>query len=260
MSLNLNFNEFKFSHKVDTEPVEAEGFQYHAHNLYEILLFNSGDIEYVIENHRYKLKPNDLLIIKPGEHHYLNLLSTKAYDRMVFRFPDYFVPQVIANMLDAKPTLFNIQDKDILEIFKRFDRLANKFTGERLYLLCMNNLSDLLIYLTEVGDSHHELHLVNENIENILAYINENIKTPLSVNDICSKFYISKTKLYKIFYDAMKIPIAQYIRNKKIMLAYSLIKRGQKPTQVYEEVGFNDYSTFYRTYIKVVGSSPSDKE
>ena len=58
----------------------------------------------------------------------------------------------------------------------------------------------------------------------------------------------------------MKVPIGQYIRNKKIMIAYSLIQKGLKPTQVAENIGFLDYSTFYRTYVKVVGASPSDQE
>ena len=44
------------------------------------------------------------------------------------------------------------------------------------------------------------------------------------------------------------------------MIAYSLIQKGLKPTQVAENIGFLDYSTFYRTYVKVVGASPSDQE
>lgn len=260
MAYNLDFKEFKFSHKVTEKPEMEKGFMYHAHNLYEILLFLDGDVEYVIENKKYTLKPFDLLFIKPGEHHYLKLQSTKRYERMVFRFPDYIIPKVIESSLHSKPAILNIKDTDLITIFNEFDEHAKNFSGEKLHILFMSVLTELLVYFNETGAQTEEAIVVDETVEQILHYINSNINTQISVNDICTSYYISKTKLYRMFYQAMKVPIAQYIRNKKIMLAYNLIKNGQKPTQVFEEVGFNDYSTFYRTYVRVIGSPPSNKE
>jgi AraC-like DNA-binding protein len=260
MPYNLDFKEFKFSHKVTEYPDMISGFFNHSHNLYELLLFIEGDVEYVIENKRYTLKPYDLLFIKPGEHHYLILKSRHRYERMVMRFPDYIVPKMIEPSLLKKTSLYNIEDSELLTLFKQFDTHASRFAGEKLNVLFMSMLTQLLIYFSEIGDHPENPPVVDETVEQILQYINDHICTPISINDICTAYYISKTKLYRIFFEAMKTPIAQYIRNKKIILAYNLIKNGQKPTQVYEEIGFTDYSTFYRTYIKVIGTPPSAKE
>ena len=40
-------------------------------------------------------------------------------------------------------------------------------------------------------------------------------------------------------------------------MAKHLISRGEPPTTVAFEVGFGDYSTFYRAYVKETGRSPS---
>lgn len=233
---------------------------YHAHSLYEILLFLEGDVEYIVENHKYALKPYDMLLIRPGDHHYLKFLKESKYDRMVFRFPGYIIPSILDETFKQFPNLINVKDTCLIRIFERFDQHAEKFTSEKLYLLCVNTLSELLIYINEEKIENTQIEILDETVESILEYINDHIHEPISVQDICEHFYVSKTKLYHLFFEAMKVPIGQYIRNKKIMIAYSLIQKGLKPTQVAEDIGFLDYSTFYRTYVKVVGASPSDQE
>lgn len=257
---NIDFNEFKFSHKIDEQPEMLSGFLYHNHLNFEILLFIEGEVEYIIENRKYILKPFDVLFIKPGEHHFLKFLSKKRYERMVIRFPDYFIPKIIETSLKNKPALYNIKDSRLFEHFHRFDDYAACFSGEKLNILFMSSLNQLLISLNEFSANIEQPTVMDETIEQILFYINDHISSPISINEICSAYYISKTKLYRMFYENMNLPIAQYIKNKKILLAYNLIKNGKKPTQVAEDLGFSEYSTFYRTYLRIVGSPPSTKE
>ena len=59
----------------------------------------------------------------------------------------------------------------------------------------------------------------------------------------------------------LKCSLMKYIRSKKIVLAQQMIREGRKAVDVAEELSFNDYSTFYRSYLKVTGMSPaSEKE
>lgn len=41
------------------------------------------------------------------------------------------------------------------------------------------------------------------------------------------------------------------------MAAHQHITKGMKPTKVAEMYGYSDYSTFYRTYLSVMGFPPS---
>jgi methylphosphotriester-DNA--protein-cysteine methyltransferase len=56
----------------------------------------------------------------------------------------------------------------------------------------------------------------------------------------------------------MKAPIIQYVRTKKILAAHKMIEGGSKPYQVAKELGFDDYSTFYRCYVSIIGSAPAN--
>ena len=37
-----------------------------------------------------------------------------------------------------------------------------------------------------------------------------------------------------------------------------MIENGSKPYQVAKEFGFHDYSTFYRSYVSIMGYAPAD--
>ena len=56
----------------------------------------------------------------------------------------------------------------------------------------------------------------------------------------------------------MKAPIIQYVRTKKILAAHQMIENGAKPYQVAKKYGFDDYSTFYRSYVSIIGAAPAN--
>jgi hypothetical protein len=47
----------------------------------------------------------------------------------------------------------------------------------------------------------------------------------------------------------------QYVRSKKIIIAHQLILGGMKKSEVAEKLSFENYSTFYRCYKKMIDSS-----
>ena len=55
----------------------------------------------------------------------------------------------------------------------------------------------------------------------------------------------------------MDIGLKNYINNKKILYAQSLLLAGDRPADVCEACGFHDYSTFYRLYRKITGTTPT---
>ena len=56
----------------------------------------------------------------------------------------------------------------------------------------------------------------------------------------------------------MHVPLMQYIRSKKIHASLALISHGMKPQEAASAMGFADYSTFYRCYLKIIGKRPSE--
>ena len=71
-----------YDHLVIADPrSERERFARDTHNEFELLLFVRGDVTYVIEDRRYKLRRHDLVIIHPSRYHYLRIDGDADYER-----------------------------------------------------------------------------------------------------------------------------------------------------------------------------------
>ena len=54
----------------------------------------------------------------------------------------------------------------------------------------------------------------------------------------------------------MKISVKQYVINKKLAYAVSLMREGVSATDAAAAIGYDNYSNFYKTYKNVFGTSP----
>ena len=98
----------------------------------------------------------------------------------------------------------------------------------------------------------------DENIEKILEYINENLIEDLSVEYLASTLYINKYYLMHKFKDQTGCTIYQYILQKRLIRAISLMKKGKNITEACMQSGFKDYSNFSRLFKKTFKVSPKE--
>lgn len=87
-------------------------------------------------------------------------------------------------------------------------------------------------------------------------YIEENIFSEISVENICREFNISRNSLYKISWDYFGMSVGKYIRDKKIEAAARLLSEGYSVSEVAELTGFCDYNYFSKVFKSVKGVSP----
>ena len=95
-------------------------------------------------------------------------------------------------------------------------------------------------------------------IADILQYINHNLKEDLSVDNLSSRYYISKYHLMRKFKEETGFTLHNYIVNKRLLMARTLISEGIPVTKAALESGFSEYSTFSRAYRKQFGATPSN--
>jgi AraC-like DNA-binding protein len=93
-------------------------------------------------------------------------------------------------------------------------------------------------------------------ISDIINYISAQATTPLRIDAICRRFYISRAQLNRKFRERTGLSVWEYITNKRLLLAQNLLQTGETPAVVSAKVGFNNYTTFYRAYRKKFGVPP----
>lgn len=264
--------EFNFVHTITDNPLEPEP-NLHTHDRYEIYYFLSGDVNYYIEGQFYNLGSNDLLIINNKEIHRPYFESGKPYERIVIHFnPKHILPLNtnsynilhcfeskklgINNKLSADE-VFNCGFASYIsqiEDYIKGDFIEKEIMIQTLFiqlLVCINNV------LTSKGAALIPEHSQkNTKVNHILDYINQNLSEKLTLDVLQEKFFINKYYLCHIFKVSTGFTIQEYITYKRIIKAKELLALEYPVLEVSYLVGFNDYSSFYRTFKKITGTSP----
>jgi|GEM_PF-614981 len=261
LDFNLRDEKSTFKHQMDKLPdAYQENYKEHYHTSYELFLFIQGDADFIVQQGRYKLKPYDLVMVKPGEHHNIIINSEAAYERVVIRFDDSDLPPSLSKEMQKLGTRFNLKESKLAEEFQRMGYYTDVIPNELLLDALRSQLVIILSCLCSSINLQKKADSTNKELEHILEYIDENASKIMSVQDICVKVNKSQSSIQKLFYNQFRTSVMAYVRTKKCMNAYRLLSNGIPAKDVYERCGFETYSTFYRSYMKTYGLSPSSAQ
>ena len=92
----------------------------------------------------------------------------------------------------------------------------------------------------------------------IKTYIDKNITSNLTIEEIAKEFLISPFHLIRIFKKELGLTPHQYILNQKINLSKELLSKGINIAEVAITVGFNDQSHLYKYFKQIFSISPKE--
>ena len=252
------YKDIDFAHKLDEASNPTESYEKHIHYFNEIVLFVKGDVVYTVETESRKLQPGDIIFIPSGKYHFATVDSNSQYERYVLKFPDEYVPDYIKERREYSSCFLGNANRHF-DVFKEFDELRKSYSNEELYAIYTCATVRLLVELY-----HNTLSPIQKEAPKIvgllISYINENLDKKITLDSLNKVFNFSKSYISNEFKLYMKTPIIQYVRTKKILAAHKMIESGAKAGQAAEKFGFEDYSTFYRSYLKIMGFAPTDHD
>lgn len=95
-------------------------------------------------------------------------------------------------------------------------------------------------------------------IDDIIIWIDINIEKPLRIDDVVVMSGYSRRHLQRIFFQVMNVNIAQYIRDKKLMLAAKDLKESNASViSIAERYGFGSLHAFTHVFSKKYKLPPS---
>ncbi|MBQ7364348.1 MAG: helix-turn-helix domain-containing protein [Clostridia bacterium] len=246
---------FYVAHKYETTP-NIRHFYGHTHEHYEVFLFIKGDASFNIEGNKFMLSPLDIIIIPPHYYHCLILDGISPYERYVLEIPSTRIDSSWETLF-SQPKLFNIaHNPKLQDIFYRLDTYQELLPEDDFAQMCEYLVQECLLVLKSSFGNDSIEHSYDPLTKRILHYINENLSLPLSVEALSEHFFLSKSHIQNVFYQNMKIGVKSYIVQKKMLLAKDLLESGKKPYEVAEELGYSDYTTFYKNFRKHYKASP----
>ncbi|MBR5527775.1 MAG: helix-turn-helix transcriptional regulator [Clostridia bacterium] len=240
---------------------EPEFFTLHTHSVSELMFFVHGSAKQMVEGKMYTLHKNDLVYVKPSVYHRVDPDLSAEYERYVLMFDPEIIKGIDgADIFESTAVVGCARDGVIPEIIKKLDYYCLNFPKESFYELATMLLREIFYNLSVIetpktGSQSSFSPLLSRAI----SYINDNLFTIGKVSEISDALYITESYLYSIFREQLRTTPKKYITDKRLLAARKAIMRGARPTEIYREMGFSEYSTFYRSFVSLFGYSPSKK-
>ncbi len=274
-SLRQHFDSpFNISHSVSVGYVM---YDYHFHDVFEIYyaLSESDQVQYFVENKIFSVQKGDIFVFNHMDIHKTSVSSDCRYERYVITFAPEYVQGLSTQLTDLLDCFMNRgvhftyrigfeqhRSHNLLSLFQKTESyFKNTGYGHDVYLKII--LSEILLIINGIYKQEQTAYLPlsthNENqdrLKNILDYIHQNLEKDLSLDQLAHTFYLSKYHLGHVFKKATGFTVMEYIIHRRIIKSRELLKRNLPVYQVAEQVGFNNYAHFIRTFKKLVGVSP----
>ena len=236
--------DFSFAY-MESEVDHPMLWESHCHAQFEMIAVADGDITVRLEGQNYRLKKNQILMIPPLFYHSVMANGEGCYRRITALFGLDAIPGVLQSEF-AKgghdTTVESSRMEKLKEICQKEDA--------SFYAPLLQSLMVEIFY-----DAYGRRHAFRENepdafLTQTFQYIDRHLHEKIFLDDLAAHTSRSKSSFCHLFEEKMKISPKQYILQKKLALAGKLIDEGVPHTVAAMQVGYENYSTFYRLYRK----------
>ena len=269
-SYNSIVDNFSFHHSVNDIVNAPYVCKCELHNQFEVFYLIDGQIKYLIEGEEYLVNKGDVLFVSPNEVHSIEVLGGNKYERIVVMFDLEKITQILSvgDMSLDKTIFSNVRGFRVIprELLDSTDiknimfSISEKRDEKYLPLFVLTKIFSLILELETIFSKDNEGSFplsIDKVVQKAVTYINDNIQNPLTLDEICSAIFVSKSSLCHKFAKSMHVTVNHYVTIKKIHHAAKLIRGGMSVIEASAAVGYNQYTTFYHNYKKILGTSPS---
>ena len=245
----------------------------HCHDFYELYIHFHGAKHYCIDNKVYPIDANHLMIIPPFRMHGLigdHILED--YDRCFL----YISPSMLKICGGSQINLDTFFTQYTQQGTCQFRMTVEEGAQCRAILASLQNTQDsssalarfdnyaklvqfMSIICQVISRSNETVEpiVVNEAMQEVLAYINHNYTSTIKLESLARQFGVSVSFLSHEFVKYTGRSVYDYVLHRRVLQAKEMINSAMPLGEVAYQCGFNDYSSFLRAFTKLAGMSPS---
>ena len=247
---------FFYRHSVTTPWRKGESS--HTHSQYELLYFMRGDAHHVVEDRVYKLSRGDLVIVQPGTYHDIRFDGDREYERVNILFDAQALGLLHVERLAEHIEVVSLADRpDTAAIFTKMERYHDALPEEEFVRAATHLLFELFYDLSIDEQERRRYSKLHPMLSEALSYIADNLFSIQSVEEIAEALHVTESYLFRLFREELKTSPKKYVTDKRLLAAQGMLRLGRRPTEVFVECGFTDYTSFFRSYKKFFGVAPS---
>ncbi|WP_284642365.1 AraC family transcriptional regulator [Paenibacillus silviterrae] len=247
----------------------------HSHQGYEVYLCIQGAGSFLAGDRVYTLSPGALIIVRPMVLHLSRPDERLAFQRFVLSVDEnymeallrqddqlcsgfgrqlktedsFFLPPAASSIAMLQDTLYHLE-KELLHREPYFEASVKS-----LLMKCLVDMARLVRF--SHGPVRSEAGLTAK-VEQILSHIAEHYEDPIHMDEVASRYKLSRSYMYRIFKEYTGYAPNQYLLAFRINKAKALLLHSELSViEVAARSGFQDVSHFCHTFKKQTRMTPS---
>ena len=236
-------------------------FKGEKHNMYELTFVDSGILEISIEEYNYELHSSDLIICGKNQFHTqkVNSKSSCSYLTVMFDMECENDSLICNRVYQCRKELYKA-----LKTFAKNISLTIPYSDN----LILTNFHEIIIRIFQydyIGEKKAKLYtrttqyFQDELLNKILEYINKRLYEPITIEEICVEFSVSRSSLQVLFKNNLNISPKKYINELKLEKSKQLIKENKYTiSEIAFMLGFNSIHYFSRSFTQHYEINPSE--
>ncbi len=240
-------------------------FDFHAHDEYEIFYFQTGEVQYYLEDKAYSMVPGDMLVIPPSVMHRAVIVNENAvYQRFIMMLSNAYCCRLLKGVNgmfinnEVPPMHISLGGEEQEDFVRKLNQMMELEDGPEGQLAWDSLCTLLLLQLQEYAKNWQEPgEEPARQAQEIVRYLNANFTKNIMLEDVAKHFFISKTHLMRQFKKYTHTSVHNYITTKRILLAKALMKENIPLAEVAEACGFVSYASFYQAFLHHTGICPT---
>lgn len=248
----------------------------HWHRSLELSFTLKGKIDaFTINGKVYSPREGTILVINPNDVHSVSASTKKGeenlalsllipYSLMQEALSDYPYRTYYLPSMEDQTAVQRYSYQKMLTIAESLYRYMEKPTKNTSFKI-LSLVYDILYELSEnfsfsrtlKNDLQQNTSNEFEWIDDVILYIQRHLTTPLTVNDLADRFYLTPSYFSRKFKKYMGIAVMEYVNEIRLREAFQQIVHTQKKIQaISDSCGFPNHKSFIRIFKKAYGITP----
>ena len=264
----------KYAHKISSRPTGT--YAVHDHPFYEMVYVVSGQVDFFIAGHVYPLGSGTLLTFPPGVRHGVLVRTDAPYERYTLHFdPRLLSMERRRLLLSAMPADLlgvvpaeqgenavwrSMESSGVIQVLEAMETLRAVEQDKLDELIPIYVEAVLAALIPRAARKRAEPDAARRPLgqkEQIVSWVDQHYTEAISLDSLAERFYLSKGYLSALFRQATGSNLKDYVRARRMAHVQLLLSSGVPAAQAAARVGFGDYTTFYRAYVRSFGHAPS---
>lgn len=242
-------------------------FEGESHPFWEMVYVKEGSVGVAADERIYSLSAGDVIFHKPMEFHRIWSTENSSPNLNIITFEaDGKKIKELENMTLKLDEVSIILLERCVEIGKKafaFNRggVAMSIEDERLCQEYCNYLEIFLLLLVSRGSAEKlpiESSYESKLFSDIVLFLRDSIEEKLTVDEIADRFFVSPSRVKRLFSKYAGIGIINYFNNMKILEAQKLLREGLTVAETAEKLGFSNQFYFCTVFKKFCALTPSE--